>query len=199
MIKIIFDLDGTITKQETLPIISKHFNIEEEIEHLTTQTIQGNIPFIESFIKRVHILGKLPVNEITNQLEKVPLYEKITDFISKNKQHCVIATGNLDCWIEKLVKKIPCKYYCSNAMVDNNQVIKLTHILQKEKLVKQFQQQGYKVVFIGDGNNDVEAMRLAEVSIASGLTHTPANSVLSIADYLVFSEESLCRQLNQLL
>lgn len=76
MIKIIFDLDGTITKKETLPIISKYFNIEEEIEHLTAQTIQGNVPFMESFIKRVHILGKFPVDEIARHLEKVPLYKK---------------------------------------------------------------------------------------------------------------------------
>ena len=42
-------------------------------------------------------------------------------------------------------------------------------------------------------------MRLADVSIASGLTHMPANGVLSVADYLVLNEEGLCRQLNQLL
>jgi magnesium-transporting ATPase (P-type) len=55
------------------------------------------------------------------------------------------------------------------------------------------------VVYIGDGNNDMEAMRIADVSIASGLTHYPASSVLSISNYAVFSEESLCRQLYQLL
>ncbi len=34
MTKFIFDLDGTITKQETLPLISKCFKIEKEIELL---------------------------------------------------------------------------------------------------------------------------------------------------------------------
>jgi phosphoserine phosphatase len=55
----IFDLDGTITSKETLPEIAKHFSVTEEMEQLTHETIQGNIPFVESFIKRVHILGKL--------------------------------------------------------------------------------------------------------------------------------------------
>ena len=32
MVKFIFDLDGTITKLETLPIIAKHFSIYDEIE-----------------------------------------------------------------------------------------------------------------------------------------------------------------------
>ena len=35
MTKFIFDLDGTITKQETLPLISSYFNVQEEIDKLT--------------------------------------------------------------------------------------------------------------------------------------------------------------------
>ena len=70
-IKFIFDLDGTITSEETLPLIAKHFNVQEEIEQLTRETIQGDIPFVESFIRRVFILGKLPVDEVAALLENV--------------------------------------------------------------------------------------------------------------------------------
>ncbi len=199
MVKFIFDLDGTITKQETLPLISKKFNIQHEIDTLTMETVKGNIPFIESFIKRVYILGKLPINEISDLLENVELYSGLVKFIQEHKENCVIATGNLECWIDKLIKKVGCTCFCSDGIIKDNKVEKLTKILKKENLVERFQLEGEKVVFIGDGNNDVEAMRLADISIASGLTHKPANSVLSIVDYLVFSEEALCRQLNQLL
>lgn len=197
-IKFVFDLDGTVTSQETLPLIAKYFNVTEEISILTQETIQGNIPFIESFIRRVHILGRLPVSEINNLLESVEMYPKVLDFIQKNKKHCILATGNLHCWVEKLIKKIGCICYCSKGVIKNNTVAKLTQILKKENIVEQFQKEGYEVIFIGDGNNDMEAMRLADISIASGLTHKPAKSVLTVADYLVFSEEALCRQLNQL-
>ena len=50
-----------------------------------------------------------------------------------------------------------------------------------------------------EGNNDLEAMRQANISIACGLTHSPANSVLGITDYVIYEEGALCRQLNQLL
>ena len=56
MTKFIFDLDGTITKEETLPVIAKYFSIEEEVEELTKQTVMGHVPFVESFIQRVSIL-----------------------------------------------------------------------------------------------------------------------------------------------
>lgn len=199
MTKFIFDLDGTVTKQETLPLISKHFKIQDEIDNLTKETVQGNIPFVESFIRRVYILGKLPIDEVSNLLENVDLYTKVVEFINLNRDNCIIATGNLECWIDKLAKKVGCCCYCSDGLIEDNKVIKLTSILRKENLVERYKSEGEKVVFIGDGNNDVEAMRAADVSIASGLTHMPAKGCLSTADYLVFSEEALCRQLNQLL
>ena len=77
MTKFIFDLDGTITKEETLPVIAKYFSIEEEVEELTKQTVMGHVPFVESFIRRVSILGKLPIDEIDALLEDVELHEAI--------------------------------------------------------------------------------------------------------------------------
>jgi choline kinase len=41
-------------------------------------------------------------------------------------------------------------------------------------------------------------MRDADISIACGLIHAPAKSVLSITDYSVYSEDALCRLLNQI-
>ena len=199
MTRFIFDLDGTVSAEETLPIIAAHFHIEEEISKLTQETIAGNIPFMDSFIKRVHILSQLPVSEISELLRNVSLFPAVLDFIRTHKENCIIATGNLDCWVTHLAERVSSRFYCSSGLIENNRVTKLTSILKKEKVVAYYKNLGAMTVFIGDGNNDIEAMRQADVSIATGLTHWPAPGVLSIADYLVFSEEALCRQLNQLL
>lgn len=196
--KFIFDLDGTLTLKETLPIISNHFGINEEISKLTAKTIKGDIPFIESFIKRIHILGDLPVTEVNDLLGKVELSEKVLSFIHDNKENCIIATGNFSAWVEKLCQKIDCQYYASEGLVENNKIKKLTHILKKEDIVSKYKKEGEEIIFIGDGNNDVEAMRIADISIACGLIHLPANSVLSVADYSVFDENALYRLLNQI-
>jgi HAD superfamily phosphoserine phosphatase-like hydrolase len=199
MLRFIFDLDGTVTSKETLPLIANHFGVQQQIEQLTKDTINGRIPFVESFIRRVQMLGKLSVSEINSLIGNVSLYQNICLFLENHKEQCIVATGNVYCWIEALVKKLDIKYYCSEAIVENNQIKKLTAILKKENVVKQYQDNGDKVVFVGDGNNDMEAMRLADISIASGLTHSPAQSILSIANYAVFCEDALCRLLNQLL
>ena len=79
--KFLFDLDGTVTSAETLPIIANHFNCKEEIAELTQRTVQGNIPFIESFIRRVNILGRYSVSETSQLLAEVPLYPEVKEFI----------------------------------------------------------------------------------------------------------------------
>jgi HAD superfamily phosphoserine phosphatase-like hydrolase len=198
MTKFIFDLDGTVTSEETLPKIAAHFGIQEEIAELTKKTIAGDIPFVESFIQRVGILGKIPVSEINDLLENTALYPQVHHFIRQHGSDCVIATGNIENWVEKLIGKIGCQSFCSHVDLANNRVKKLTLILKKEDVVKQYQENCERVVFIGDGHNDMEAMRLADISIACGLTHYPAKSVLTVSDYLVFEEVSLCRLLNQL-
>ena len=129
----------------------------------------------------------------------VPLYPLVSKFIKENQSDCIIVTGNLDCWCEGLYKKIGCQCYGSEAEVENDHIVKLENILRKEQIVDQYRALGETVVFIGDGNNDLEAMRHANFSIAAGLTHNPAQSLYAICDYIIFNEKALCRQLNQLL
>ncbi len=199
MTTFLFDMDGTVTRLETLPLIAEHFGVCDVMGDLTEKTVQGKVPFIESFIRRVYVLGDIPVNEVADLLKDVPLYEGLMKFIIKNKEQCAIVTGNLSCWTYKLSERIGCRIYCSEAEVKDGKIEKLTHILKKEDVVRKYQQEGNRVVFVGDGNNDVEAMRIADVAIASGLTHSPASGCISAADYLVVSEVALCRLLNQLL
>ena len=189
MTKFIFDLDGTITKEETLPLIARHFKVEKEIEELTRATVAGEVPFVESFIQRVGILGKLPVSKIKQLLSQVDVYDDLVSFIQSNVDMCSIATGNLNCWIEELVKKIGCECFCSLGETKNDQVVRIVEILKKEELVQRYKAEGHRGVFVGDGNNDVEAMRLADVAIVSGLTHSPAPAAVDVADYVVFEEK----------
>lgn len=196
--KYLFDLDGTVTSQETLPVIADYFHCQEEIADLTKRTVAGNVPFIESFIRRVNILGKYSVSETSKLLGQIPLYLEIKKFIDAHKADCVIVTGNLTCWCEELFLKIGCQCYGSEAEMADDHVVKLKSILRKEEVVDRYKALGETVVFIGDGNNDLEAMRHANISVATGLTHNPAQSLLAICDYVVYDERALCRQLCQL-
>ena len=142
MIRFIFDLDGTVSTEETLPVIAAHFHIEEEMGRLTAETVAGNIPFTDSFIKRVHMLSRLPVSEINTLLGQVGLFSDISAFIAAHREHCVIATGNLDCWVEKLLSRINVESHTSSARVEDDHIAKITNILQKEDVVKMYKAPG---------------------------------------------------------
>lgn len=195
MIKFIFDLDGTLTKAESLPLIARQFEIEAEIGSMTQEAIHGATPYSDSLHARLKILGGLPVDEVALLLSDIPLYPRILQFIGTHKKDCVVATSNVFPWIERLIPKIGCEVCCSSAKVENNAIIEVTEILQKDAIVKRWQVAGYKVVFIGEGQNDFTAMMAADISIATALTHPPAKSIISIADYIFFKEENLCEQL----
>ena len=60
----VFDMDGTVTACETLPLIGKYFGIDNEIKKLTQNAIAGNVPYLENFIYRIHLLADYPVKVI---------------------------------------------------------------------------------------------------------------------------------------
>ncbi len=201
MIKFIFDLDGTLTTVETLPLMAQYFGISANIAAITQQTIQGYIPFEESLKKRLDILGKLPVDAVAEFLAHVPMYTKLHDFILQNSAHCLIATGNMDVWLKALAPRLGCEVHSSKACVSHNRINHVLCIIDKKALVQHWQAQGYTVVFIGDGDNDVSAMLCADVSIAVSMTHAIAPQVRNAAQHVVSTEEEayalLCSLLAQ--
>lgn len=194
----IFDLDGTLTECETLPKLAQHFNIQNDIENITEKTVKGDIPFMESFIKRVSLFAELDIKEVSLLLSNIPINKALQKFINANSNQCLIATGNYRGWVADLASKFTCELHASEGETDQNGKLKLTKIFKKEDLVREYQAKGEKVVFVGDGNNDAEAMRLADISIACGIVHSPANSVMQVADYVVYDSSALLRLLHQI-
>jgi HAD superfamily phosphoserine phosphatase-like hydrolase len=196
--KFVFDLDGTLTAEETLPMIGRQFGRQAEIKQITAEVIRGTVPFVTGFLERVRLLGDLDVGKVSDLLAKTRLNLHLKDFVLENQEICAIATGNFRGWIDRLSSKFGCQVFASEGSIGETGHLEISSVLQKEEVVKYFQGEGYRVVFIGEGNNDSEAMRCADLSIAFGLVHEPANSVLQVADYLVYSEVALVRLLQQI-
>lgn len=194
----LFDLDSTITKAEILPTIAKKVNKEKEMCELTEKTMQGEIPFKESFIERVNILKDIPINEVQNIIENIPLNDKLVEFISKNKERCYIVTGNLDIWISKLIHKLGMEnnLFCSKACESDNKLLSIISVIDKEQVCNQFIT---SFVAVGDGNNDALMIQKADYGIGYGGVRDIAPSVLECASHAIYDEEILCKFLEKLL
>ena len=193
----LFDLDSTVTTMEILPTIAKKINKQKKMKELTEKTMMGNLNFRESFLARVDILKDISVSEVAEMISEIPLSKKILNFITENKENCYIVTGNLDVWIVELMKKIGMEnnYFCSNAIVKNDKIERVSKVLNKDEIVKKFDGM---IVAIGDGSNDRKMLEASDIGIGYGGVREVSPVLLEVADYAIYDEEKLCEFLNRL-
>ena len=196
--KYCFDLDGTITAQEILPLMAAELNLYDEISALTKATIDGLIPFEQSFKLRCKLLSDIPINKVQEITSNIKLNEMIVEFIKENKRNSYVITGNLYEWVKPIVDKLECKIYCSKGNFVNNKLKSLENILNKGEAIKDLKKEGDTIISIGDGMGDVLMFQESNLSIAFGGVHEPIETLLKISNYLVYEEVSLCRLLKTL-
>ena len=194
----LFDLDSTVTKQEILPTISKRLGIYERMSELTESTMRGEIPFKQSFLQRVELLKDVPVSEVNEMVSRIQLNNHLVDFIQKNHDRCHIVTGNLDVWIDGVIRKLGMERntFCSKAIVKNDYIEDVFNIVDKNAVIGQMV---LPFVAIGDGNNDAEMIEAAEVGIGYGGVREIAPAVLACASHAIYDEEKLVEFLERLL
>lgn len=188
----LFDLDATVTKEEILPALSEQVGLTAEISELTEKTMRGELPFKSSFLARVEMLRPIPVSKVAEIVSNVPLHEELVGFIREHTEDCYIVTGNLDVWIEKLMNKIgiPMSHcLCSKASAVDDRLVRVNSVLDKGRTVEQFVS---PVIAVGDGSNDAEMVRLAEVGIGFGGVRPVAYSLMSSATHVIYDEHRLC-------
>ena len=196
--KYCFDLDGTITSQEILPLLAAELDLYDEISALTKATINGLIPFEQSFKLRCKLLSEIPLEKVQEISNNVKLNNKIVEFIKENNDHCYVITGNIFEWIKPIVEKLGCDVYCSKANFVNGRFINLQKILNKGDVIKKMKKEKNFIISVGDGMGDVLMFEESDVSIAFGGVHEPIETLLKISNYLVYNEDSLCRLLKTL-
>ena len=194
----LFDLDSTMTKKEILPEISVLIGREKEIRAVTESTMKGEIPFEESFLKRVKILSQISVKTVNKLVSEIPLNEEIVRFMMENHDRCYVVTGNLDIWISGLMNRLGMMDHClcSTARDDNDTVGEVLTIRNKYATAKSFNK---PLVVVGDGDNDSEMAAQATIAIGYGGVRPIAPSLLNVIDYAFYDEDKCADFLRGLL
>jgi HAD superfamily phosphoserine phosphatase-like hydrolase len=192
-----FDLDGTVTTQEMLPLIARELHLGEELALLTRLTLDGSIGFEASFRLRFRMLRSFPVERIQAIVAMTPLDPAIEAFIEQYNSRCAIVTGNLDVWVQPLAQRLGCRFFTSGSEMRGGQ-LELTTVLDKGKAIRELASNGAKTVAVGESFNDIPMFEEADIGIAFGGVHQPVPQLVRIADYVVHSGKALCQLLQTL-
>jgi phosphoserine phosphatase len=194
-----FDLDGTVTRLEVLPVIAAELGLAEEIGFLTQMTIRGQIPFEMSFRLRCRLLADIEVETVAKIVDTVPLDERIVAFIQEHREQSYVVTGNLNVWVSRLVQRLGCGVYSSTAEAKSNGKLgALSGVLRKSTAIRDLRSQYDRVVCVGEGFNDLPMFEEADIGIAYGGVHAPAREVIDNSTYVIGQGDALCRLLTTL-
>ena len=146
----------------------------------------------------MELLKDIPVSEVSDMVSRIQLNNHLVEFIQNNQERCYIVTGNLDVWIDGLIKKMGMEKntFCSKAIVKNDCIKDVFNIVDKNAVISQMV---LPFVAIGDGNNDAEMIEAAEIGIGYGGVRKIAPAVLACATHAIYEEEKLVEFLERLL
>ncbi len=173
-----FDLDNVLIDTETIDEIAKIKGIEDEISDITTQAMQGKIPFEESIRQRVKKLEGIDINEINKVMEAIPLNNgaiQTANQLKKDGYMTCLITGSFDVIALRIKEKLNLDYAFYNTLGVSDG--KLTGevsgpLVTQDKidvlrsLVDDLGITLDECAAIGDGANDLEMIKNVKLGIA---------------------------------
>jgi len=173
------DMDSTLIRGESLDEIARKVGVGEEISKITLQTMNGELDFHQSLIRRVSLLKGVKQTVLDEIIEETVLNSGanlIAPTMKKNGAYCFILSGGFDFLTSQIAKKIGFDGSFSNSLeIKNSQLTgninspifgmhsklqTLTHLCNKQNIsVKD-------AAAIGDGANDLEMLKVAGLGVA---------------------------------
>ena len=175
--KIIFliDFDITISKRDSTDALLETHNPEYR-KKLREQYKNGYVTMREFVISGLQSLNITKDEYIKTLQDKVDIDESFIDFIKSWADFRIVSAGtklNIQGTLWKYgIKLNDDKIISNNISFDGNRIKITNPFLDKEmyygvdkkKAVENFQRQGYKVIFVGDGPSDYRAVEVADFS-----------------------------------
>lgn len=173
----LFDVDSTLIDQEVIELIAAHAGVQNEVKVITERAMNGEIDFAHSLTERVGLLANLPEEVIQTVKQEISLTVGAKELISELHiaGHIVaVISGGFTEVISELMHDLGIDHYRANNLEVANG--KLTGKVKgpiidsgaKAEFLGQLRDQfnPEKTFAIGDGANDIEMVRGADVGIS---------------------------------
>lgn len=165
---VLIDFDGTLSREESLARAARLLGVGNDFEKATRDAVSGaDADYGANLLRRVEALSRFDIKAVAAIVESVELRQEFVDLIRRYPSRCVIVTSNLRCWCGGVGERLGCSMLCSEPSFENGMIVSAT-LIDKLEIVRRYQADGYRVIMIGDGANDLPAIQAADLGIKVG-------------------------------
>lgn len=208
---LISDFDGTITPEDFFWYVSKKF-LDDKALQPWQEYLAGKLSHIDA-LNRIFSAIKIPSNEFDAFIKEIPFDEnfiKTAELCNSKDIPLYICSAGCDYYIERIlgeyIKKYKITLVTNHGTYNPKQGLKMEPLPQtspyydknvgisKAGLVKKIKEEGYEVIFAGDGPPDIAPAEIADIVFArkillqeckiKGIKYQPFDSFHDIYVYL---------------
>lgn len=174
-----FDMDSTLIQGEVIDELAKMAGVGDQVAKITEAAMRGELPFDESFTRRVALLKGLPAERVHSLLDSIPLAEGAERLIRTLKllgYKTAILSGGFNFFARSLQERLDIDSVHSNELeiadgvVTGRVIPPIVNGARKAALLAEIAAREdislEQVVAVGDGANDIPMLELAGMGIA---------------------------------
>ena len=176
---ILFDLDSTLIKEETIDEIATLAGVEKEVKEITKEAMNGKLNFGQSLKKRVSLVKGLPIEKVKELVLRLRLTEGAEETIKELKKRGYIVgvvSGGFTVATDRIKDILGLDYAYSNELIENDGILTgevrgpIMDEDAKGKILEEIaKKEGIDLedtVVVGDGANDISMFKKAGLKIA---------------------------------
>jgi phosphoserine phosphatase len=170
-----FDMEGTLLDGETLDTLAARAGVEGEVRRITELAMGGRMDFRQAVEARLSLLRGMPVAEVVDVADSLPLMPGAEELIARLKERGVMTgmvTGGFSLVADRVAERLGLDFCVSNEIHEKDGALtggfELAVSGNKGEIMReQARRLGAGRVFaVGDGANDIGMIRAADVGIA---------------------------------
>lgn len=176
---LVMDMDSTVIEIECIDEIAKLAGLGEQVAAVTERAMQGELAFSESLITRVACLKGVPVSQLAQIRDGIPLMPGLLKLVKTLQSHgwkIAIASGGFTYFANYLKERLSLDAAFANTLAEESEILTgevVGDIVDADVKAKVVQQLAEKwgiseaqTIAMGDGANDLKMMEVAGLGCA---------------------------------